>query len=188
MPCRSLVISIFLCGCEPWTLLVHHEKKDPVFRIHGPCLSTMKRRIQSSVAVNHGPCLSTMKRRIQSFESKCPWKLLRISYLELKINDCVRSNMSTSLWVHRNLFRQLSKDGNLHVTRHQSLSKAILQNTWEGGRRRGLQRKCWMDNIKEGTSLPMPALLKKASCKKDWKRIFAESSFMSPRPPSRSWH
>ena len=34
------------------------------------------------------------------------------------------------------------------------------------GQCRGQQRKCWMDNIKHWTSLPMPELLKRASCKK----------------------
>ena len=43
------------------------------------------------------------------------------------------------------------------------------------------QRKCWMDNIKEWTSLPVLELLAWASCRKDWKRISAESSHMSPR-------
>ena len=42
-----------------------------------------------------------------------------------------------------------------------------------------------MDNIKEWTYLPIPNLLTKASCKKDWNRISAESSLMSPRRPNR---
>ena len=46
-----------------------------------------------------------------------------------------------------------------HVTRHDSLSKTILHGTVEGRRRLGLQRKCWLDNIKEGTSLPVPGPL-----------------------------
>ena len=37
------------------------------------------------------------------------------------------------------------------VTRHDSLSKTILQDTLEGGRHRGRERKFWMDT-KEGTS------------------------------------
>ena len=37
-----------------------------------------------------------------------------------------------------------------------------------------------MDNVKEGTSLPMPELLTRASGRKDWKRISAESSVVSP--------
>ena len=59
---------------------------------------------------------------------------------------------SASLRVHRNLFWQLSRDGN---------SQGIL----EGGRRHGLERKCWMDNIKQWTSLPVPELLAMASCR-----------------------
>ena len=34
-------------------------------------------------------------------------------------------------------------------TRDDSLPKTILQGIMEGGRRRGRQRKRWMDNIKE---------------------------------------
>ena len=51
------------------------------------------------------------------------------------------------------------------VTRHDSLSKTISQGTLEGRRRRGLQRKCWMDNVKEWTFLPMPELLTRTSCR-----------------------
>ena len=40
-----------------------------------------------------------------------------------------------------------------------------------------------MDNIKKWTSLPM--LLTRASCRKDWKMISAESSLMSPQRSNR---
>ena len=63
-----------------------------------------------------------------------------------------------------------------HVTRHNSLSKTILQGTLEGGQRRGRQRKSWMDNIKEWTFLPELELFTMVFRRKDWKRIFAESS------------
>ena len=53
-----------------------------------------------------------------------------------------------------------------HVTRHDSLSRTILKDTLEGGQHHGWQKKCWMDNIKEWTSLPMPELLTRASCRK----------------------
>ena len=55
-----------------------------------------------------------------------------------------------------------------YITCHDSLSKNILQGTLEGGQCHGQQRKCWMDNIKEWTSLPMPEPLTRASCRKDW--------------------
>ena len=66
-----------------------------------------------------------------------------------------------------------------HVTYYDSLSKTILQGTLEVGRRRGQQKKCWPDNATQWTSLPMPELLTRTSCRKDWK-IFAESSLTSP--------
>ena len=67
-----------------------------------------------------------------------------------------------------------------HVTRHDNLLKTILQGTLAGGRHCGRQRKCWMDNIREWPCLPMPELLTRASCRKDWKRVSAESFFMTP--------
>ena len=73
-----------------------------------------------------------------------------------------------------------------HVTRHDTLSKTTLQGTLEGGQCHGRRRKCWMDIIKEWTSVPMPEPLTRASCGKDWKRISAESSAISPRWPSWS--
>ena len=76
-----------------------------------------------------------------------------------------------------------------HVTCYDNLSKKIPQGTLEGEWHYGRQRKCCMDNIKEWTSLPMPKLITRACCRKDWKRISAESSLMSPRWPiqSRDW-
>ena len=63
---------------------------------HGPFLFFM--------AVKYGPSLLTSEKRIQAFKPKCLRKLFRISYLA----------RSTSLWVHRNLFWQWSRVGNLH--------------------------------------------------------------------------
>ena len=42
-----------------------------------------------------------------------------------------------------------------HVTCLDSLAKTILHGTLEGGRRCGRQRKCWVDDIKEWTFLPL---------------------------------
>ena len=67
--------------------------------------------------------------------------------------------------------------------------RTILQGTLAGGWRRGRQRKCWVDNIKERTSLPIPELLTMASCRRVWKRISAQSFVMSTRRHnwSRDW-
>ena len=127
--------------------------------------------------------------KIRAFETKCTRKLLRKSYLEHKTSDWVRSKISFLVGPQELLLatakrRKLAWFG--QVTRYDSLSKTILRGTLEKGRRRGRQKRCWMDNIKEWTSLPMPELLKRVSCKEDWRRISAELPFMSPRRPNRS--
>ena len=68
-------------------------------------------------------------------------------------------------------------------TPRQPVKNTILQDALEAGRRRGRQRKRWMDTIKEWTSLPVADLLTRASCRKDWKRISVGSS-LKPPPPS----
>ena len=40
-----------------------------------------------SMVVKHGPCLLTLKKRIQAFETNCLRKLLCFTYLEHKTND-----------------------------------------------------------------------------------------------------
>ena len=72
-----------------------------------------------------------------------------------------------------------------HVARRDCVSKNRPWGHLEkvGDRYHDQQRKCCMDNIKKWTSLPMPELLTKASCRTDWKRISAKSSLMPP-PPS----
>ena len=140
----------------------------------------------SSMAV--GPYLLTPEKRIQVFETKCLRKLLRISHLEHKTNDWVRSKINF-LDPQEPLLASVKRQKLAwfaHVNCHGSLSQTILHGTLEGGQRYGRQRKCWMDNIKEWTSLPMPEMLTRASCRKDWRRISAESSLMSPRRPNRS--
>ena len=73
-----------------------------------------------------------------------------------------------------------------HVTRHDGLSNNTLHCTLEGGRRRGRQRKCWMNDVKEWTSVLTPELFLVALRGKDWKRISAESSLRSRRQPIRT--
>ena len=106
-----------------------------------------------------------------------------------KTNDWVQSRINFLLGPQEPLLATVERQKIAwfrHVTRHDSLSKTILQGTLEGGRRRGRQRKCCMDNIKEWTSLPMPELPTRACCRKDWKRISVESSRVSLRRSNRS--
>ena len=70
-----------------------------------------------------------------------------------------------------------------HVMRHDRLSKTILQGTLDGGQHCGQQRNCWMDIIKEWTSLPMPELLTRAFHRKDWTRSLLNCSSCPPDDP-----
>ena len=144
----------------------------------------------SSMAMKYVAYLLTLKRkRIQAFETKCLRELLCTSYMEQKTNDWVWSKINSLVGSQEPLLATVKRPKLAwfrHVAHHDSLSKTIVQGSLEGGQCHGLQKKCWMDNIEQWTSLPVPELLTRASCRKDWKRISAESSLMSPRPPIRS--
>ena len=106
-----------------------------------------------------------------------------ISYLEHETNDLVRSMINLLAGPQEPLLatvkrRKLAWFG--HVTCHYSLSKTILQGTLERGERSGQQRKRWVGNI---PSLPMLELRTRASFRKHWKRISAESSLLYPKDP-----
>ena len=66
---------------------------------------------------------------------------------------------------------------------HSSLSKTILQGTLDGGRCCGQQRKCWMDNIKEWTSLPMSELLTRAPAEKTGGEFLLNRPSCPPNDP-----
>ena len=57
--------------------------------------------------------LLTLEKINQAFETKCLWKLLHISYLSTRSMTGCRAR-PVSLWAHRNLFWQLSRDRNWH--------------------------------------------------------------------------
>ena len=71
-----------------------------------------------------------------------------------------------------------------HVTRHDSLSKTIVQGTLEGWATPWLAEEM-MDGQHQRVDSNVHAT--KASCRKDWKSISAESSLMSPRRPNWPW-
>ena len=127
--------------------------------------------------------LADSEKGIQAFKTKCLGKLLRISYLEHKTNDRVRNK--NFLRGPQEPFSGNCQETETCIVRAYHALREPLQNHLSG-RRRGPQRKCWMDNIKEWTSLPMLELLNMASCREYWKRISDESSLMSYRRPNRS--
>ena len=97
-----------------------------------------------------------LQRRIQALEMRCLRRLLGISYRDHITNEEVRKRITNAIGPFESLLsivktRKLSWYG--HVIRSNSLqlSKTILQGTVPGGRRRGRQRRQWMDDIKDCT-------------------------------------
>ena len=89
--------------------------------------------------------------KIQAFETRCLGKLLCVSYFEHKINNWCGAR-STSLWVIRNLLRQLSIDGNWHglgMSRATAASpKPPFKAPEISGNAMVGSRNCRMDSIK----------------------------------------
>ena len=124
------------------------------------------------------------ERRIQAFENKCFRKLLGISCIERKTNEYVRKEVESLVGPQEPLLATIKRRKMIwfgHVTRHDSLCKTIMQGTIEGRRRRGRQRKCWLDNIKEWSTLTMPELLEKAMDRPVWRETAASAALRSPR-------
>jgi len=114
---------------------------------------------------------------------RCMRRLLRISYLERKTNEFVRDSIRTLVGPQEPVLatvkrRKLQWFG--HVTRHNTLSKIILQGTVEGGRKRGRQRKSWSDNVKEWTSLDMGHLLQQTTDRQAWRRVSYPRQLIPP--------
>lgn len=128
-------------------------------------------------------------KRIQSFDNKCYRRILGISWKDRRTNEYVQDCITSIAGPQEPLLnivkrRKLAWFG--HVTRHDTLTKTVLQGTLEGGRKRGRQTKCWMDNIKEWTRMDSPTLIRKAENRDDWRRLTAKSSLMSPLRSFRS--
>ena len=128
--------------------------------------------------------LADTEKRIQAFETKCLRKLLRISYREHKTNQYVKDKVKSLVGPQEPLLatvkrRKLLWYGN--TTRHNSLCKTILQGTVEGGRKRGRQRKSWLDNVTEWTELPLQDTLTQAAERPRWRRTSVSSALKSPR-------
>ena len=128
-----------------------------------------------------------LERRIEAFETKSYRRMLGISWFQHKTNEYVLNKVFSLAGPQEPLLsivkrRKLSWFG--HTTRHDSLSKTILQGTLEGKRKRGRQRKCWMDNIKDWTQMNMAQLLKKANDRPGWRELSSAVSLMTPQRPS----
>ena len=133
--------------------------------------------------------MAATESKLQAFENKCMRKFLQISYLEHKTNEYVWDRIN-SIAGHQETIITTIKRRKMawfgHVLRHDTLTKIILQGTVEGGRRRGRQRKSWLDNIKEWTGMKLHELLAAAQNRHVWRSLSVDVSMRSPQRPQWS--
>ena len=119
----------------------------------------------------------------------CFCKLLGISYRDQITNEEVKARIQNVIGPYENFLtsvkrRKLKWYG--HVTRSSGLAKTILQETVQGGRRRGRQRKRWGGSIEEWTGLEWNILLRKAEDREEWRKLVVKS-LVVPQRSARLW-
>ena len=133
--------------------------------------------------------LNDSEKRIQAFETKCMRKLLlsptssRDQRPGVEQDQLPCGSTGTSSGNYQETETCMVRA--CHTPR-QPLQHPSFRTSWRLGNAVFGRGNAGVDNIKEWTSLPIPELPTRAWCRKDWKRIAAESSLMSPRRPSRS--
>ena len=115
-----------------------------------------------------------LERRIQALEMRCYRRLLNISYKGHVTNEEVRNRIQNATGVHGDLLtlvktRKIRWYG--HISRSSDMTKASLQGTVKGARRRGSQ---------EWTEIAFGESLRAAKDRERWKGIVA-TSFVVPQ-------
>ena len=105
-------------------------------------------------------------------------RVLGISYKDHIANEEVRSRIRKAIGPYEELLstvkrRKMKWYG--HVTRASGLIKTALQGTVWGGRRRGIQRKRWEDNIRDWTGFELSDAVRRAEEREEWRLLVARS-------------
>ena len=115
-------------------------------------------------------------------ELRCYRKILRISYKDHVTNEEVRAKIQQEIGEHEDLtiVKRHKLQWYCHVSRSSGLSKTILHGTVKGGRRQGVQRKRWEDNIREWTGLGFGRSQRVMENRGKWRKLVAKS-FVVPQ-------
>ena len=133
--------------------------------------------------------LEESKKKIRGFESKAHRRLLNISYKERKTNILVNNLINEKVGSYVPLLdiimrRKMTKFG--HITRHDFMSKTILQGYVEGNRKRERPKKNWLNTIFEYSNIPLRQLLVIAKDRSKWKKLLKTLSFSPPTMPKKT--
>ena len=110
--------------------------------------------------------LADFRKKESGFDTKSLRKLLRISYLDHKTNDRVRSKINFHVGPQESLLVTV-EETETRMVRACRAPRQSLQNHPSGHLGGWVtpwpSEKCWMNVVKEWTSLPMPELRTMAS-------------------------
>ena len=127
---------------------------------------------------------ANITKKIQAFENKSYRKLLCITYREGKINIFVKNKINTLIGTFELLLqtirrRKLKWFG--HTSRHNSITKTILQGMVEGSRTRGRPKRKYIDDVKEWTKMEIDDILLEVDNHDTWRiRCFVASKVLIP--------
>ena len=167
-------------------------KLKPIWRDNNISLESKVKLMRSLVisiflyACESWTLTAELEKRTQAFEMRCYRWLLNISYKDHVTNEEVCRKIQATIGEYDPLLtlvkkRKLRWFG--HVSRSSGLAKTILQGTVKG-KKRGRQKKRWVENIKEWTGMDFASSTRAAENRTRWKGFVANSSVV-PRRPSK---
>ena len=133
---------------------------------------------------------ANITKKILAFENKSHRKLLCITYKKGKTNLFVKNKINILIGTFEPLLqtirrRRLKWFG--HTSRHNSITKTILQGMVEGSRKRGRPKRKYIDDVKELTKMEIDdILLEVDNCEKWRRRCFVASKVLIPPTISES--
>ena len=106
--------------------------------------------------------------RIDAFELWCWRRLLRIPWTERRSNQSILKEISAE-YSSEGLTLKLKLQYFDHLKRRtDSLEKTLMLRKIEGKRKRGLQRKRWLDNITDSMDMSLSKLQETVENRQSW--------------------
>ena len=118
-------------------------------------------------------------------EMRCYRKILCISYKDHVTIKEVCTKIQQAIRPHEEFLTTIKRcklQWYGHVSRSSGLAKTILQGTVKGGRRQGIQRKRWEDNIREWTGLEFGNSHRAVENREKWRKLDGKSTEVPQRP------
>jgi hypothetical protein len=111
------------------------------------------------------------RRKIDAFELWCWRRLLRVPWTEKRTNKSVLQEIKPECSLEASMVKlKLSYFGHI-MRRQESLEKEIMLGMVGGKRRRGRQKKRWIDTIKEDANLTLTQLNKMVHDRNKWRSL-----------------